>query len=98
MQLTLELFLGTTPGHRSARPARLANLSDLTNNKVYKLTNVSLPLHFQSEKDVASWLRSGIVGQPTYDAATKEIVAAKKNTSDVTSQVGAKIVYCCTLT
>jgi len=40
----------------------------------------------KSEKDVASWLRSGIVGQPTYDAATKEIVAAKKNTSDVTSQ------------
>jgi len=40
-----------------------------------------------SEKDVASWLRSGVVGQPSYDATTKEIIAQKKQTSDVTSQV-----------
>ena len=44
-------------------------------------------LPFQGEKDVASWVRAGVVGQPSYDAATKEIVATKKNTSDVTSQV-----------
>ena len=45
---------------------------------------------FQSEKDVASWLRSGVVGQPSYDATTKEIIAQKKQTSDVTSQVNVK--------
>lgn len=45
--------------------------------------------YLQNDKDAASWVRSGIVGQPSYDAATKEIVATKKNTSDVTSQVGA---------
>ncbi|XP_078377986.1 uncharacterized protein LOC144661155 isoform X1 [Oculina patagonica] len=39
-----------------------------------------------SEKDVASWLRSGVVGQPSYDATTREIIAQKKHTSDVTSQ------------
>ena len=36
---------------------------------------------------MASWVRSGIIGQPSYDAGTKEIIASKKNTSDVTSQV-----------
>lgn len=40
-----------------------------------------------SEKDVASWLRSGVVGQPSYNPTTKEIIAQKKQTSDVTSQV-----------
>ena len=45
---------------------------------------------FQSENDVASWLRSGVVGQPSYDATTKEIIAQKKQTSDVTSQVNAE--------
>ncbi|XP_068745397.1 uncharacterized protein [Montipora capricornis] len=40
----------------------------------------------KTDKDVASWVRSGIIGQPSYDAGTKEIVASKKNTSDVTSQ------------
>lgn len=38
---------------------------------------------------MASWVRSGVIGQPSYDASTKEIIASKKNTSDVTSQVGA---------
>ena len=45
---------------------------------------------FQGDKDVASWLRSGVVGQPSYDATTKEIIAQKKQTSDVTSQVNVK--------
>ena len=49
-----------------------------------------LSFFFQSEKDVASWLRSGVVGQPSYDATTKEIIAQKKKTSDVTSQVNAE--------
>ncbi|XP_073236100.1 uncharacterized protein [Porites lutea] len=40
-----------------------------------------------NETDAASWVRSGIVGQPSYDPTTKEIIAPKKNTSDVTSQV-----------
>ena len=44
---------------------------------------------FQNDKDVASWVRSGVIGQPSYDTSTKEIIASKKNTSDVTSQVGA---------
>lgn len=40
----------------------------------------------RNDNDVASWVRSGVIGQPSYDASTKEIVASKKNTSDVTSQ------------
>lgn len=40
----------------------------------------------RNDNDVASWVRSGVIGQPSYDASTKEIIASKKNTSDVTSQ------------
>lgn len=32
-------------------------------------------------------MRSGVVGQPSYNPTTKEIIAQKKQTSDVTSQV-----------
>ena len=41
---------------------------------------------FQGGKDVASWLRGGVVGQPQYDPVTKEIRASHKTTSDVTQQ------------
>lgn len=43
-------------------------------------------IHFQSGEDVASWLRTGVVGQPKFDPVTKEIVASHKQTSDVTQQ------------
>ena len=50
------------------------------------LTRVRFSL--QGGKDVASWLRSGVIGKPQFDPVTKEIRASHKATSDVTSQVG----------
>ncbi|KAK3733793.1 hypothetical protein QZH41_015110, partial [Actinostola sp. cb2023] len=68
-----------------AKQTYLKTLQDMKDQALQQRRIESEDLR-KSGTDVASWLRSGVVGQPKFDPVTKEIVATHKHTSDITQQ------------
>ncbi|XP_031559168.1 uncharacterized protein LOC116295486 isoform X2 [Actinia tenebrosa] len=82
---TREYSPNTTRNELIAKQSYLKTLQDMQERAHMQRKAEDAELR-KSGEDVASWLRTGVVGQPKFDPVTKEIVAAHKQTSDVTQQ------------